>query len=138
VKNQNQKSQIKTVASEFVNNAYLDFMLYRQAMMCTEKTMHFYEYRLRKLFAWLSENGVTSLDQINSRHIRAFLSEMAARGCKDTHIHAFARAFKTFTRFLKQGGYISQAINITMPKIVQTPLTVFDVEQIKQILLCCD
>lgn len=137
MKNQNQKSQIKTVASEFVNNAYLDFMLSRQAMMCTEKTMQFYEYRLRKLFAWLSENGVTSLDQINSRHIRAFLSEMAARGCKDTHIHAFARAFKTFTRFLQQEGYISQAINITMPKIVQTPLTVYDVDQIKQILLCC-
>ena len=85
MKIKNQKPQFKTVASDFVNNADLDFMLSRQAMMCTENTLQFYKYRLSKLFDWLSENGVTSLDQINSRHIRAFLSEMAARGCKDIH-----------------------------------------------------
>jgi site-specific recombinase XerD len=135
MKTKNQKTQNRTVASEFVNNAFLDFMLSRQAMMCMEKTMRFYKYRLGKLLEWLSENDVTSLDQISSRHFRALLCVMAPRGCKDTHIHAFARAFKTFARFLEQEGYISQSINITMPKIVQTPSAAYDVDQIKTILL---
>ena len=112
-------------------------MLSRQAMMCTQRTLSFYEYTLVKIFEWLDKNGVTSLDQISSRHIRAFLGEMAARGCKDSYIHTFARAFKTFARFLEQEGYVSHSIKVTMPKIVQSPLTVYDVAQIKQILLCC-
>jgi site-specific recombinase XerD len=85
----------------------------------------------------LDEKGVKSLDEITSRHIRAFLGEMAARGCKDAYIHTYARAFKTIARFLEEEGYISHSIKITMPKIVQTPLTVYDVDQIKQILLFC-
>lgn len=137
MKNQNPKSQNRTLASKFVNNAFLDFMLSRQAMMCTHRTLSFYEYTLVKIFEWLEENGVTSLDQISSRHIRAFLGEMAARGCKDSYIHTFARAFKTFARFLEQEGYISHPIKVIMPKIFQSPLTVYDVDQIKQILLCC-
>ena len=112
-------------------------MLSRQAMMCTQRTLSFYEYTLVKIFEWLDKNGVTSLDQISSRHIRAFLGEMAARGCKDSYIHTFARAFKTFARFLEQEGYVSHSIKVTMPKIVQSPLTVYDVAQIKQILLFC-
>lgn len=137
MKNQNQKSQNRTLASEFVNNAFLDFLLSRQAMMCTQITLNFYKYNLGKIFEWLAEHDVNSLDQITSRHIRAFLGEMAARGFKDAYIHTYARAFKTFARFLEQEGYISHSIKITMPKIVQSPLTVYDVSQIKQILLCC-
>ena len=138
MKNQNQKSQNRTLASKFVNNAFLDFMLSRQAMMCTQSTLSFYEYTLGKIFEWLVENGVTSLDQISSRHIRAFLGEMAARGCKDSYIHTYARAFKTFAKFLRQEGYITHSIEITMPKISQKRMLVYDVAQINQILLFCN
>ncbi|HPL69826.1 MAG TPA: tyrosine-type recombinase/integrase [Brevefilum sp.] len=85
----------------------------------------------------MEEHDINSLDQINSQHIRAFLGEMAARGCKDSYIHTYARAFKTFVRFLEQEGYISLSIKITLPKVVPSPLTVYDIDQIKQILLCC-
>ena len=49
MKNQNQKSQFKTLASKSVNNAYLDFLLSRQAMMCTENTLKFYEYSPKQI-----------------------------------------------------------------------------------------
>jgi site-specific recombinase XerD len=137
VKNKNQKPQFKTLASKSVNNAYLDFLLSRQAMMCTEKTLKFYEYSLGKIFEWFTEHNINSLDEINSRHIREFLGEMASRGCKDSYIHTYARAFKTFVRFLEQEGYISHTIKITMPKIVPSPLRVYDIDQVRQILAYC-
>jgi site-specific recombinase XerD len=132
-----QKIQKRTVASEFVNNAYLDFMLSRQAMMCAQSTLHFYEYTLWKIFDWLVQQGVTNLDQISSQHIRTFLGEMAARGCKDSYIHTYARAFKTFAKFLKQEGYITHSIKISMPKIAHKRMLVYGVEEVKRILNMC-
>ena len=62
VKNQNQKSQNRTLASKFVNNAFLDFMLSRQAMMCPQRTFCFYEYTLGKISDLLADRGVINHD----------------------------------------------------------------------------
>jgi hypothetical protein len=37
------KNKFKTVALEVVNNTYLDFLLSRQAMMCTENAQNFHK-----------------------------------------------------------------------------------------------
>jgi hypothetical protein len=38
-----------------LQDSYLDFRLFRQAMLCTEQTMAFYTKTLRKFFEWLSD-----------------------------------------------------------------------------------
>jgi len=137
VKNKNQNPQFKTVASDFVNNAYLDFMLSRQAMMCTDRTIDWYRYILGKIIDWLVGHNVNEPEQISSKHIRAFLAEMAERGCADSYMHTYARAMKTFSRFMLDEEYISKPISFPMPKIAEKRLRVYDENQVRQILTAC-
>jgi len=51
IKNGHQPSQLK--------DCYLDFMLSRQAMLCTARTMKFYKDTLGKFLGWLEEEEVT-------------------------------------------------------------------------------
>ncbi|MBW6475382.1 MAG: tyrosine-type recombinase/integrase [Anaerolineaceae bacterium] len=137
MKNKNQNPQFKTVASDFVNNAYLDFMLSRQAMMCTDRTIDWYRYILGKIIDWLVGHNVNEPEQISSKHIRAFLAEMAERGCADSYMHTYARAMKTFSRFMLDEEYISKPISFPMPKIAEKRLRVYDENQVRQILTAC-
>ncbi len=104
--NQFQESQNRTLASKFVNNVFLDFLLSRQAMMCTDETIKYYEYNLGRILDWMQEHGVEKPEEINSRHVRTLLSDMANRGCSDAYMNLYARVIKTFTRFMHEEGFI--------------------------------
>ena len=137
MKNQNQKSQNRALASKRFNDVLLDFLLSRQAMMCTDRTIDWYRYILGKIIDWLIGHDVNEPEQISSKHIRTFLAEMVERGCADTYMHSYARAMKTFTRFMLDEEYISKPISIQMPKISSKRLCVYDENQIRQILTAC-
>ena len=137
MENHIEKTQNRTLASNQFNDVLLDFLLSRQAMMCTDRTIDWYKYILGKIIDWLLERGVKDPKQISGRHIRAFLGEMAEHGCADSYMHSYARAMKTFSRFMLDEGYIAKPIKFPMPKLAEKRLRVYDANQVKQILTAC-
>lgn len=126
------------LASIPLQDAYTDFLLSRQAMMCTPRTMQFYEFTLGKISEWLETNNVHQPIDISSRHVRALLGELVEKGYSDSYIHIHARVIRTFVRFLHKEKYIYEPIEFEMPKIGKKRLPVFNKEQVRQILKACD
>jgi site-specific recombinase XerD len=137
MENHSQNSQNRTLASNRFNDVLLDFLLSRQAMMCTDRTIDWYRYILGKIIEWLVEHNVNEPEQISNKHVRAFLGEMAERGCADSYMHSYARAMKTFSRFMLEEEYISKQISFPMPKLVEKHRRVYDENQVRQILTAC-
>ncbi len=125
------------LASIPLQDAYTDFLLSRQAMMCTTRTIQFYEFTLGKISEGLERNDVHQPQEITSRHVRALLGEMVEKGYSDSYIHIFARVIRTFTRFLLKEKYIYQPIEFKMPKIGKKRLLVYNKEEVQQILTAC-
>jgi len=137
VKNQIGKTQNRALASENFSEPYLDFILSREAMMCTPRTISWYQFTLGKIIGWLEDNNVQSPGMIKGRHVRGLLGQMAEKGYADTYIHSYARVLKTFLRFMLQEEYITESIKIHMPKVADKRLPVFNAVQIKQMLRAC-
>jgi hypothetical protein len=53
---------------------------------------------------FLEGQNVTAPQDVQPHHGRAYLADGAARGVKDTTVHAHARAVKAFLRFLQTEG----------------------------------
>lgn len=137
MENQYGKTQNRALASEKFSEPYLDFILSREAMMCTQRTISWYQFTLGKIISWLEDNYVDSPEKIKSRHVRGLLGEMASKGYADSYIHSYARVMKTFFRFMVQEEYISESIRIQMPKVAEKKLTVYNEVQVRQILRVC-
>ena len=121
-----------------LEDCFLDFMLSRQAMLCTPRTMKFYKDTLGKFLGWLEEEGVTEPQHITARHVRAFLATFAERGCSDSYIHTYARSTKTLIRFLHAEGYIPHPIEFQMPKIGEKRLPILSIEEVKKVIGACE
>jgi site-specific recombinase XerD len=130
-------TKIKALASKIFDDAFLDFLLSRQAMMCTPRTIQFYEFVLGKVLSWLKVNQVDSPEQITSRHVRTFIGEMVAKGYSDTYINGYARAIRTFCRFMQKEKYIFEPVEFEMPKLAKKRLPVYTAEQIQTVLRIC-
>jgi len=120
-----------------LQDCFLDFMLSRQAMLCTPRTMKFYRDTLGKFLEWLENEGVAEPQQITTKHIRAFLASYAERGCSDSYIHTYARSAKTFLRFLHSEEYIPEPIRFQMPKIGEKRLPILSIEEVKIVIEAC-
>lgn len=88
------------LASILLQDAYTDFLLSRQAMMCTPRTMRFYEFTFGKISEWFERNDVHQPNEITSRNIRALLGKLVEKGYSDSHTHNLARVLRTFVEFL--------------------------------------
>ncbi len=126
------------LASYKLQDAYTDFILSRQAMLCTTRTVEYYEFTLGKVFQWFERNSITEPAQITSRYIRIFLGEMVDRKYSDSYIHIYARVIRTFMRFLYKEKYIDESIEFQMPTISKKRLLVYDSEEVKRILNACE
>ena len=134
---QTKKGQKWALASIPLQDACTDFLLSRQAMMCSPRTIQFYEFTLGKIAEWLENNDVHQPQEITSRHVRALLGEMVEQKYSDSYIHIYARVIRTFVRFLNKEKYIYQPIEFDMPKLEKKRLLVFDKEQVTRILDVC-
>ncbi len=130
-----QQKQTWALASIKMQDAYTDFMLSRQAMLCTDGTMGFYQYTLGKFLKWIEDQGVISPDEVNARYVRAYLAEMS--GYSDTTLHGLARAVKTLLRFWYDEGYLAQPVKFAMPRLSSKRLPCLDVDQLKKVLKAC-
>lgn len=132
-----QKKQKWALASILLDDAFTDFILSRQAMLCTPRTVKFYTFTLGKVIEWLKENGVNSPEEITARHVRAYIAEMGAKGLSDSYIHSHARVIRTFTRFLNDENYAPSVIKFTMPTIGKKRLRVLSADELQQVIKTC-
>jgi site-specific recombinase XerD len=137
MENHTDKSQNRTLASNGFDDVLLDFILSRQAMMCTQNTIRQYRYLLRRTIDWFDQHEITCPEEINSKFIRQFFSELFVQGCSDSYVHSYARVLKTFIRFMVEENYISEEIRVPMPKIAEKQLLVYNESQVKKILFAC-
>lgn len=134
------KTQVKqewNLASFALQDAYTDFVLSRQAMQCTPATMTFYQYTAGKFLQWLEQKSVTSPSEVQARHVREFLAEVAGNGKSDKTVNANARAIRTLVRFWHAEGYMPEAVTFAMPKIAKKRLPVLTADELSKIIAAC-
>lgn len=132
-----QKQQEWALASVALQDAYTDFILSRQAMLCSPTTIRWYGFTAGRFIQWVSENGVTEPSEITARHVRAYLATLAERELTDSYINGNARAVKTFLRFCHAEGYTDQAIKFSMPRIEKKRMAALTEAQLKKLLAHC-
>lgn len=116
------------------------FLLSRQAMRCTPKTLEHYAYTTGGFVAYLQNEGVRDVGDITPGHIRAYLVALERRGDKDTTQHAHARGIKTWLNWLVEEGdlELSPMRRVKMPRLEQRVPAPFSPEEVKRLLAGCD
>ncbi len=129
--------QAWALASYALHDAFTDFMLSRQAMLCSPRTLAWYSFTLGKVMQWLVDNGVSSPQEITARHVRGYLSELATRGLQDSTINNRARAIRTLLRFFHAEQYMPVAVNFKVPPIAEKRLPCLTAEEVKKLIGAC-
>jgi len=80
------------VASYLLQDAYTDFILSRQAMLCSPATLMFYSFTAGKFIQYLEQNGVLKQEEISTHHVHAYLSGLVEKRLSDWYINGHARA----------------------------------------------
>ena len=111
--------------------AFDDFILSREAMLCSSQTIDFYR-RMLKPFMALA-NGSPPWN----RMVREFLSSVAQRGVSSATVHAHARAVRAFLRFSHEEGWIEEPVTVRMTRVEQKRMEVLSCEDVKRVLSLC-
>lgn len=116
------------------------FLLSREAMRCTPKTLDAYRYALRNFAVFLQTQGIHDPQCITPHHIRAYLVSLQRRGLKDTTQHLHARCVKTWLRYLEAEGDIAESPmrKVAMPRLEKRIPPPFAPEDIRRLLDACD
>jgi len=120
-----------------LDDAYTDFILSRQAMLCTPGTLRWYGFTAGKFIKWLKENGVNKPEEISARYVRAYLTKLHSIGLCSSTIHGHARAVRTLVRFLHQEKYIPDPIVFDMPALEKKRLLVLSPIEVQRVLSAC-
>ncbi len=105
-----------------------DFLLSRQAQLCSENTINWYERMI---------SPFTAKYQFTSKDIRFFLASVAQRNVSSSTVHAHARALRAFMNFCYEEEYINKPIKVPMPKVHRKRMEVLSPIELKQILKIC-
>ncbi len=129
-----------------ISDAYELFILSREAMYVTEGTLTFYKYHLQQFFTWLKPQSINLVNEIDSKIVRSFLSELRTQKNKtqkiytklsDSYIHSYARTIRTFLRFCYDEHHIDQIVRFDMPRIAKKHLSVLETEDLAKVLALC-
>lgn len=126
-----------TLAQVEFTDAYTDFILSRQAKLCTPATMSFYKYTAGMFLSWVQDRAVSPAE-ITARHVREYLAYLAGKGNSGTTVHDHARAIRTLLKFWYAEKYIPAPIVFDMPKPEKKRLPVLSAEELKRVLSFCD
>ena len=132
-----EQKQEWAVASYALHDAYTDFILSRQAMLCSPQTIRFYHFTAGRFIRYLQENSVTSPHETTARHIRAYLAELVEHRLSDSYIHGHARAIRTLVRFWYKEKYIEKLITFQMPAVSQKRQPVCSADEVRKIVSVC-
>lgn len=126
-----------TLASVELHDAYMDFLLSRQAMQCTKATMEFYKNTAGKFLIWAESQGAIQPNQVDSSLVRQYLANLAEQGKKDTTIHDHARAIRTLLRFWHAEEYTPNPPKFAMPRLSKKRLPVLSAVELKRAIDLC-
>ncbi len=118
-----------------IEDALDEFLLSRQAMRCSSQTLRTYQSILGRFTQWLEKEGVQTANQITSRYVRRFMSQIS--GTQWT-LNGYGRAIRTFINFLNQEDWVDHKIHIKVPPPPRQSLPFLNSSQIKQLLEVCD
>ena len=111
--------------------AFEDFILSREAMLCSPETIDFYR-RMLKPFLALANGSSPS-----NRMVREFLSTVAERGVSSATVHAHARAVRAFLRFAYEEDWVEELVTVRMPRVEQKRMEVLSREDVRRIIKVC-
>ena len=111
--------------------AFEDFILSREAMLCSPATIDFYRRMLTPFLEFT--NGA----ELSNRHVREFLATVADRGVASTTVHAYARAVRAFLRFAYEEEWIEEPIIVRMPRVEQKRMEMLSREEVRKVLSMC-
>ncbi len=111
--------------------AFEDFILSREATLCSPETIDFYR-RMLKPFLALANGSSPS-----NRMVREFLSTVAQRGVSSATVHAHARAVRAFLRFAYEEDWVEELVTVRMPRVEQKRMEVLSREDVRRIIKVC-
>ncbi|MHB0858010.1 MAG: tyrosine-type recombinase/integrase [Anaerolineae bacterium] len=116
------------------------FLLSREALRVSTKTLEHYRYTAGGFVGWLAAHQVRDVRQITPTHIRSYLVDLQRRGVRDTTQHAHARGIKTFLRWLVEEGDLesSPMARVRMPRVAKRMPAPFAPEEVQRLLAACD
>lgn len=127
-----------------IDEAYSIFRLDRQSLRVRPSTLKFYEWVLGPFFEWLVTQEVANVDEITSRHIRAYLVEKQIvnrgtpkeREASAHYLHDIARAIRAFIRFCIAEEWLdgNPMKNVKMPRKPQKIPEAYTSAEIKKFL----
>lgn len=119
-----------------LHDGFTDFILSRQAMLCTTATIKNYRWVLGKFIMFLEGQGVTAPSEVSARLVRQFLSQYA--GKSDWYVNGYARAIRTLLRFWHAEGYMPELVKFDMPRVGSKRLPYLTADEVKKVLGVCD
>jgi integrase/recombinase XerD len=123
---------VTTNANHVIQIAFEDFILSRQASLCSPATLDFYTRMLTPFLESLTDSKPTAQD------VRRFLAGVASRGVSAGTVHAYARAVRAFLNFCYAEGYLDQPVKVDMPRVPQKRMEVLTPGEIKKVLAVCN
>jgi len=112
--------------------AFEDFILSREAALCSPETIDFYQ---RMLTPFL---GLANGSPPSNRMAREFLSTVAQRGVSSATVHAHARAVRAFVRFAYVEGWIEEPVAVRVPRLGQKRMEVLSPRTSNERSLCAE
>ena len=111
--------------------AFEDFILSREAALCSTHTIDFYQWMLRPFLEF------TNGHELSNQSVRGFLATVAQRGVSSATVHAHARAIHAFVRFAHEEDWIKEPVTVRMPRLEQKRMEVLSREDVRRVLSVC-
>jgi integrase/recombinase XerC/integrase/recombinase XerD len=116
------------------------FLLDREAMRCSAKTLEHYRYTLGGFVSYLEAQGVAGVAGITPAHVRGYLVALQRRGLKDATQHTHARGVKAWLRWLVREGDLASSPmeRVSMPRLEQRIPPPYAPGEVRALLAACD
>jgi integrase/recombinase XerD len=116
------------------------FLLSREAMRCTPKTLEHYRYTLGSFTEYLADQDIHDVADITPHDIRAYLVGLQHRGLKDTTQHIHARGIRAWLNWLVDEGEldISPMKRVAMHRLEKRIPPPFSPREVQTLLAACD
>lgn len=118
-----------------IGEAFELYVLDMQARRLSQLTVDFYDAKLKRFFAFCTENQITTLDEISATSIKQF--QITLHTLSPHYQHGIARAMRAFLNYCVKDGLIDSAPNVNMPKVPKYTPIIFTNEEIDTILDAC-
>lgn len=126
------KSALNLIAT--LHDAYTDFILSRQAKLCSQNTMLFYKFTVGLFVKWLEGKGIDKPNQVHARHVREYLAELKSKNKSDGTISDHARGIRVLVKFWYAEDYLIEPIVFEIPKPPKKRLPTLNSEQLQMVI----